>query len=610
MPKGLKFRSSTLARSIRVLPRRDRPRIILVVVLQFGLSLVDLLGVAAVGVLGALSVTGIQSQEPGSRVSWVLETLRISNLDFQTQVAILGLTAATVFILRTFASIYITRKILHFLSKRGAEISSVLVRKLLQQPLLRVYERSTQETVYSLTAGVTAIVLSILGTSLAIVADASLLLVLLIGLFIVDPVVACSSLIFFGALGFSLYRSMNVKAHHLGYINSTLSIQVNEKIIEVLDTYRESVVRNRRAYYAREIGKLQLKLADTLAEIQFMPNVSKYVIESGMIVGAVLISGVQFALQDAKHAIAALSVFLAAGTRIAPAIMRLQQSLIQSKSGKGIAEPTLRLIESLQSTPDSNEIIETLSVEHKDFQPTIKIKQASIIYPGKNQYALDKINFSLSAGKIAAIVGPSGAGKTSLVDTLLGVLELSDGQVEISNVSPSDAVEKWPGAIAYVPQEVVIINSSIRENIALGFATIESVDELCWEALEIAQLDDYVKNLPEGLDTQVGEKGARLSGGQRQRLGIARAMFTKPKLLVLDEATSSLDGQTEVDLSGAISSLKGVVTVVMIAHRLSTVRNADTLLYLDKGKIVAEGSFEEVRALVPDFDRQAELMGL
>jgi ABC-type multidrug transport system fused ATPase/permease subunit len=341
-----------------------------------------------------------------------------------------------------------------------------------------------------------------------------------------------------------------------------------------------------------------------------MPNVSKYVIESGMIVGAVLISGIQFALQDARHAIAALSVFLAAGTRIAPAIMRLQQSLIQSKSGMGIAEPTLKLIESLQSIPDSNDVVESLNIDHKGFEPTIKINQASVIYPGKNVYALDRVQFNLSAGKFAAIVGPSGAGKTSLVDALLGVLDLTDGQIEISNVSPSEAVDRWPGAIAYVPQEVVIINSSIRENIALGFAPIESVDKLCWEALEVAQLDDFVKKLPDGLDTQVGEKGARLSGGQRQRLGIARAMFTKPKLLVLDEATSSLDGQTELDLSGAISSLQGAVTVVMIAHRLSTVRDADTLVYLDKGRVVAEGKFDEVRANVPNFDRQAQLMGL
>jgi ABC-type multidrug transport system fused ATPase/permease subunit len=290
--------------------------------------------------------------------------------------------------------------------------------------------------------------------------------------------------------------------------------------------------------------------------------------------------------------------------------MRLQQSLIQSKSGMGIAEPTLKLIESLQSIPDSNDVVESLNIEHKGFEPTIKINQASVIYPGKNVYALDRIQFNLSAGKFAAIVGPSGAGKTSLVDALLGVLDLTDGQIEISNVSPSEAVDRWPGAIAYVPQEVVIINSSIRENIALGFAPLESVDQLCWEALEVAQLDDFVKKLPDGLDTQVGEKGARLSGGQRQRLGIARAMFTKPKLLVLDEATSSLDGQTELDLSGAISSLQGAVTVVMIAHRLSTVRDADTLVYLDKGQVVAEGKFDEVRAKVLDFDRQAQLMGL
>jgi ABC-type multidrug transport system fused ATPase/permease subunit len=136
------------------------------------------------------------------------------------------------------------------------------------------------------------------------------------------------------------------------------------------------------------------------------------------------------------------------------------------------------------------------------------------------------------------------------------------------------------------------------------------LDELVWSALEMAQLSDLVRNLPEGLDTQVGERGARISGGQRQRLGIARALFTKPKLLVLDEATSSLDGQTEANISEAIQTLKGSVTIVMIAHRLSTVRNADLVVYLEEGRILSQGSFDHVRTSVPNFDQQAQLMGL
>ena len=207
-------------------------------------------------------------------------------------------------------------------------------------------------------------------------------------------------------------------------------------------------------------------------------------------------------------------------------------------------------------------------------------------------------------------MGPSGAGKTSLVDAILGVLPSSNSSVIISGMTPLEAVTHWSGAIAYVPQDVLISDGSIRQNVSIGFPDSEATDDLVWEAIEMAQLKVFVQSLPNQLDSQVGERGTRISGGQKQRLGIARAMFTKPKLLVLDEATSSLDGQTESDIADAIQALKGIVTVVMIAHRLSTVRDADKVIYLDHGKILSIGSFQEVRTEVPEFDRQAQLMGL
>jgi ABC-type multidrug transport system fused ATPase/permease subunit len=173
-----------------------------------------------------------------------------------------------------------------------------------------------------------------------------------------------------------------------------------------------------------------------------------------------------------------------------------------------------------------------------------------------------------------------------------------------------EAIEKWPGAIAYVPQDVLIINGSIRENVALGYPLENATDKLVNDALRIASLADFVDSLPDALETNLGERGARLSGGQRQRIGIARALFTKPKLLVLDEATSSLDSMTEESISNDIKSLKGSTTVIIIAHRLSTVKDADRVVYIEQGRILAVGTFDEVRSLVPDFDKQARLTGI
>ena len=596
--------------SIQLLPKADHRKIVLVVALQVGLGFLDLMGVAAIGVLGALSVSGVQSTEPGNRVSATLELLGLSNLSFQSQVAVLGLSAASILVIRTILSIIVTRKIFYFLSRRGALISSDLISRFLSQPLTKIQENSSQETLYAVTFGVTSITLGVLGTAITLVADISLLVIMLFALFVVDPVIAVSSIVFFGILGLILYRNMNVKAHNLGQLNSEISFLSHEKTLEVLESYRESVVRNRRDYYSREIGKLRMRLADVLAEMQFLPNVSKYVMESGIVIGAVLIAGVQFALQDARHAVGTLAVFLAAGTRIAPAVMRLQQSAIQIRSGIGAAIPTLTLIESLKNAPLMREVDDKLDVVHSEFDPSISLNEVGLTYPGKDFPALNNISLELVSGKSLAIVGSTGAGKTTLVDVLLGVLPADIGVISISGKRPLEAISKWPGAISYVPQDVSISNGTFRENVGLGYPVEVVTDELVWSALETAQLANFVRELSHGLDTPVGERGAKISGGQRQRLGIARAMFTRPKLLVLDEATSSLDGQTESDISDAIQGLKGSVTVVMIAHRLSTVRNADQVIYMDQGRIVAQGNFDEVRSAVPDFDSQAKLMGL
>jgi ABC-type multidrug transport system fused ATPase/permease subunit len=207
-------------------------------------------------------------------------------------------------------------------------------------------------------------------------------------------------------------------------------------------------------------------------------------------------------------------------------------------------------------------------------------------------------------------VGSTGAGKSTLADVIIGVLEPDSGSVTISGASPREAISRWPGAIAYVPQAVALVVGSVRENVALGLPVDAIDDDMVWEALERAHLADFLRDQREGLDTYIGERGMRLSGGQRQRLGIARALYTRPRLLVLDEATSSLDAETEVAIVQTLDELEGEVSTITVAHRLATVRRADQLLYLENGIIIARGTFDQVRDQVTDFDRQASLLGL
>ena len=604
------WRQSTIRRSLRVLSRADQQKVAAIAFLQIFMGLLDLLGVVAIGLLGALSVTGVQSNEPGDRVSTALQILQISELTFQMQASILGAMAITLLVGRTVLSIFFTRRILFFLSRRGAKISSNLVSRLLSQPLLTVQARTTQETLYAVTRGVEVIVLQVLATTVVLVSDLSLLMIMAVGLFVVDPTTAFGTFVVFVFVGYLLYRFMHVRAGALGVRSSELNIISNEKIVEVFGSYRESVVRNRRDYYAREIGKLRFALADVSAETSFMPYVSKYVIETTVVLGAVLIGFVQFILQDATHAVATLAIFLAAGTRIAPAVLRVQQSSIMIRGGLGQANPTLDLIDMLGNAPIIENVDDSVDDIHEDFVSEIQIVNASLTYPTNPTPAICNVSLTIPPGTSVAFVGPSGAGKTTLIDVLLGVLNPDKGSVLISGLPPLIAVAKWPGAVSYVPQDVVIAAGTIRDNVGLGYPREAATNEMVMSALKIANLDGFIANLPQGLDTPVGERGVNLSGGQRQRLGIARAMFTKPHLLVLDEATSALDGETEASISTAINAMKGSTTVVMIAHRLSTVRNVDIVVYMAEGKILSSGSFETVRRDVPDFDRQAKLMGL
>jgi ATP-binding cassette, subfamily B, bacterial PglK len=605
-----RLRNNLLSRVIKVLSRADRRKIIAITILQILMGALDLLGVIAIGLLGALSVTGLQSGNPGNRVSSALEILRIQDATFQKQAVILGISAVILLVGRTILSIFFTRRTLFFLSRRGAKISAELISRLLSQPLLIVESRTTQETVYAVTTGVERIVLQVLATAVVWIADFTLLLVMMIGLFIVDPVTATSTFLVFLVIGYFLYKFMHIRAGNLGVENSTLSIKSNEKIVEVFASYRESVVRNRRDYYAREMGHLRHSLANTSAELAFLPYVSKYVIETTVVLGAILIGAAQLLFQDTAHAIATLAIFLAAGTRIAPAVLRLQQGTITIQSGLGVGLPTLDLIEALGKAPMTENIDDRVDIIHEGFFSEIVINDVSLTYPNKIVPAIAKVSLTIPAGTSMAIVGPSGAGKTTLIDVLLGVLNPDTGSVSVSGVPPLLAVAKWPGSVSYVPQDVAIVSGTIRENIALGYPIEEATDELVMNALKVAHLDEFVASLPHGINTQVGERGARISGGQRQRLGIARAMFTRPYLLVLDEATSSLDGETEASISDAIHALRGSTTVVIIAHRLSTVRNADKVVYLSNGTVLATGTFEEVRTAVPDFDNQAKIMGL
>ncbi len=592
---------------LHAIEKKDRVKIYVATFFQIVLSILDLLGVALIGAIGALSINGIQSKGAGNRVEQLLSALNLENYTFQNQVAILGLFATTVLILKTILSMLISRRILNFLSRRSAHIAHKILTEFLSQDLTKVNKFSQQEIIYASTTGVQNLTTGVIATSTNIIVDASLLVIMFGGLAAVSPSLAISILALFFLIALTLNQFTKGKAFSLGSDEMKFSVEGNEKIWEILNTYREATVRNTRDYYVEEISKIRFKVSNAIAQRIFMPYIGKYVMEVSIIIGALLVTGVQFYLYNATVAITGLTLFMAATTRIVPAILRLQYGAVQIRSFLGNSSVTIELL-NLNVAKKKNVLMEEKPLE--PFQGNVVLKDISFKYESDSVFQFKGLNLEISEGEHVALVGPSGSGKTTLVDIILGVVTPTSGSVTISGVDPILAFSRWPQRVSYIPQITSISNRSLRENILLGLPYESTSDEEILLAMRKAGLEDFLSELANGLDTILGDNGFKMSGGQRQRIGIARALVNSPSLLIMDEATSALDASTEDEITKTLHALKHRVTIISIAHRLSTVRNADRVYYLNEGKIEAQGSFSEVRNKVPNFDKQANLMGL
>jgi ABC-type branched-subunit amino acid transport system ATPase component len=576
------IKHNLLVRVFYLLHKKDRQKFLILALLQTSLSILDAIGVFLIGILGSLGFNGAVSREPGNRINAFLKLLHIENLNLQAQCTILGAGASTVLISKTLLSIFVSRKILYFLSIRAAQTTQNLTKILLEKPLIEIQSKSMQENIYIVTSGVNNIIQGILGATVMLISDTILLILLLTTLFIAEPSTALITLVLFGGVLYILYSVLQKKAKILGIKQAKLSIKSSELLREVLSSYRQSVVSGRRGYYSNEVGIKQKELAKINAEVSFFPNISKYSLEIVVVVSTLLIAALQFVQSTADHAVAVLSIFLAASTRIAPGILRIQQNLISIKTLSGSALETLEFAETLNNYK-YNSKLNPFNTIHSGFVPKIDVQNVSMMYPGSTKLIFENINFSIEEFSITAIVGKSGAGKTTLVDIILGIHDPIEGEVTVAQVSPKMAIQKWPGAIAYVPQDVKIINGTIRDNICIGYLKEEVAEIDVVEAVHNSRLNDFISSLPKGVETYIGDGGAFLSGGQKQRLGIARALLTKPRLLILDEATNAMDKETETEFFEVLQQLKKNTTILMIAHNYSAAKEAKYIINLING---------------------------
>jgi ABC-type multidrug transport system fused ATPase/permease subunit len=440
--------------------------------------------------------------------------------------------------------------------------------------------------------------------SLLLVVGKGLSALILIALIvIVNPLVALGSVLVLGGAYLIVYRIIRAKQSELGAKMVNASTVLGRTAIEGLAGVKELRILGREATASDQYSNTIKILTETNTSNIFATALPRYVIEIFAYAGIVAVTLVLVLKGDAAEAMPSLALYALAGNRLVPTFQQLFAGAITIQYHTHAVDS---LEADLKTVRASQFVDLTLEVPPMAFKQEISLKNVGFKYPTANRNALTDITLTIPQNQSVGLVGKTGSGKTTLADILLGLYPASEGTLTIDQVLLTEKNERaWRQRVGYVPQNVFLTNATIAQNIALGIPKELINHEDVAKAAKMAQALEFIDQLPEGFDTMVGERGVKLSGGQKQRLGIARALYHNPDVLVFDEATSALDGMTEDAVMQAVQSLSSERTMILIAHRLRTIQACDRILMLDAGRIVADGKYDELMATSEAFQKLA-----
>ncbi len=428
-----------------------------------------------------------------------------------------------------------------------------------------------------------------LGTEAAIITTVAFVLVLS------DPLVAVLAAVLMVGAALAFVKGLGRRSRVLGRKNQEMLKVVQQEITEGVNGVKMIQVLNRQDDVSASFTSTRKRWAADRRAIVFIGQLPRYYLEFVLLLGVAAIGFGASALRDDANAVATVGLLVAAALRMIPSLNKILTAVNKAQVGM---RATDRVVEQMQLVEQMQaERVEAATAEPIAFREKLEIRDVTFTYEDTERPALDHIDITIERGESIGVVGASGAGKSTLVDLLLGLLWPDSGAILVDGVAlAKPALGSWRRTIGYVPQQIFIADNSLRRNVAFGVPEDEIDDDRVREAIRLAMLDEFVAGLPDGIETHTGEHGVRFSGGQRQRIGIARALYPNPELLILDEATSALDGVTEAAVAETIDSLQGHLTMVMIAHRLSTVRKCDRLVLLENGVATHQGTFGELLA--------------
>ncbi len=516
---------------------------------------------------------------------------------------LLGPALIALFAIKTGYLIYLYRWLFRYAMKKEVNLARQLLAGYLSAPYTLHLQRNSAEligvttrSVEEFSSGFLVNLLTVLGELLVLGGVTSLLM-------IVEPLATLGALVVLAVPTAVVYRSTRHRLGAAGRIAEqswSLMVQWAEQAIR---SVKETLITGRRSFFIDQHGFHVRRFTDSLGSLAFLSAFPRLVIDTLAVSAMVVIAAILLrGGEDLQSILPLLGMFTLAAVRLIPSTSRMSSSLAQVRYRYASTEVIYRELLALRSR--SSEPLRGSAGEHVSpvpFRRALVIERLSYCYPATRRPAIDDVSLEIPQGHWVAFIGPTGSGKTTLADLILGLLVPNSGRILVDGRNLHDNLGGWQRNVGYVAQTVYLIDDSVRRNVAFGVPEEEIDDERVWQVLRAAQVDHLVRSLPGELNAIVGEHGDRLSGGERQRLGIARALYRDPEVLVIDEATANLDPGTEAAIVEAIGGLRGKKTIIVITHRLAFVRNCDCIYMVAQGRLRNSGGYSDLLSREPAF---------
>lgn len=566
-----------------ILDRRQKIQICLLGVLLLGSGLLETVSVSGVLPIVWVIMDPVKSQEN----KWVRLAMDILGID-SIEKFIVPLLAAMIvlYAVKNLILLLVVNVQSHFIAFNRNKLISQVLREFLNRPY-EFYLDADIPTVFRLTDSDIPNVFNILMSMISLVSEVIVFTLLCVVMILTDWKLLLLMIVVFGMLSVVILKILRPRLTEMGTKNQALQSRIAKWRIQAIYGIKDVKVLHREAFFAdnyENSGKVGAVYSKRYSVMNNLPRLLVETIFIASILGYIIVYILTG--NDVSTIIPMLSAFGLAAIRMMPSVNRINTYLADISYYRPCLDYVYENMNINEISRKNNQTLKRADVSKTmRLRDKIELKDIVYAYPNTDKLIFDRANMVVPYGKSIGIMGPSGAGKSTIVDILLGLLTIHQGSILCDGVDVFDNYPAWLSQIGYIPQSIYLVDEPVRNNIAFGIADDEIDDTRIWDALEEAQLADFIRGLPEGLDTAIGDRGVRISGGQRQRLGIARALYHNPEILVFDEATSALDNETEAAVMEAINSFHGRKTMIIIAHRLNTIEKCDMIYKVDEGKI-------------------------